>query len=85
MRPAVTERLGDIVFGLDDETMEQAVAGLLVDRGLALGLAESLTGGLIASRLVDVPGGQPVVPGRRGGLRHRRSSTRCSASPEGRW
>ncbi len=56
VRGALAERLGDIVFGLDDETMEQAVAAILVDRGLQLGLAESLTGGLICSRLVDVPG-----------------------------
>jgi nicotinamide-nucleotide amidase len=48
--------LGDIVFGLDDESMEDAVAGLLVGRGLSLAVAESLTGGLVAARLVNVPG-----------------------------
>jgi nicotinamide-nucleotide amidase len=48
--------LGDIVFGLDDETMEHAVAKLLVERGLTLAVAESLTGGLVAARLVNVPG-----------------------------
>ncbi|MHB1583362.1 MAG: nicotinamide-nucleotide amidohydrolase family protein [Acidimicrobiales bacterium] len=54
---AILERaLGDVVFGVDDETMERAVAELLLERGLLLGVAESLTGGLIASRLVDVPG-----------------------------
>jgi nicotinamide-nucleotide amidase len=54
---AVLERtLGDIIFGLDEETMEHAVAKLLLDRGLTIGLAESLTGGLIAARMVDVPG-----------------------------
>ena len=56
VRRAVDERLGDIVFGIDDETMEVAVAGRLVARGLTFGVAESLTGGLIASRLVNVPG-----------------------------
>ena len=49
-------RLGDIVFGVDDESMEVAVAARLVARGLSFGVAESLTGGLIASRLVNVPG-----------------------------
>jgi nicotinamide-nucleotide amidase len=48
--------LGDIVFGVDEETMEHAVAKMLVQRGLTLAVAESLTGGLVASRLVNVPG-----------------------------
>jgi nicotinamide-nucleotide amidase len=56
VRRAISERLGDIVFGVDDENMEAAVAARLVASGLTLGVAESLTGGLIASRLVNVPG-----------------------------
>jgi nicotinamide-nucleotide amidase len=48
--------LGDTVFGLDDDTMEVAVSRLLLDRGATLAVAESLTGGLIASRLTAVPG-----------------------------
>ena len=48
--------LGSVVFGVDDETMEQAVGALLEERGLSLGAAESMTGGLVASRLVNVPG-----------------------------
>jgi nicotinamide-nucleotide amidase len=48
--------VGEVVFGVDDTTMEAAVAELLTTRGLTLGLAESLTGGLVASRLVGVPG-----------------------------
>ena len=56
VRRAIDERLGDIVFGVDDESMEVAVAGRLIEGGLSFGVAESLTGGLIASRLVNVPG-----------------------------
>ncbi len=56
VRRAIDERLGDIVFGVDDESMEVAVAARLNARGLTFGVAESLTGGLIASRLVNVPG-----------------------------
>jgi nicotinamide-nucleotide amidase len=56
VRTALADRFGDIVFGIDDETMEEAVGTILLDRGLTLGVAESLTGGLIASRVVDVPG-----------------------------
>ncbi len=56
VRHTIGERLGDIVFGVDDESMEVAVAGRLLGQGLTFGVAESLTGGLIASRLVNVPG-----------------------------
>lgn len=48
--------LGSIVFGVDDDTMESAVGALLEQCGLTLAVAESMTGGLVASRLVDVPG-----------------------------
>jgi nicotinamide-nucleotide amidase len=52
----VRSLLGEAVFGVDEETMEQVVAGLLVERGLTLALGESLTGGLAAARLVSVSG-----------------------------
>jgi nicotinamide-nucleotide amidase len=48
--------LGDLVFGVDDETMESAVVERLRGRGWTLGVAESLTGGLIGARIVNVPG-----------------------------
>lgn len=53
---AVRAVLGDLVFGVDDETMEHAVGAMLLGRGWTLGLAESVTGGLVASRIVSVPG-----------------------------
>ncbi len=56
VRAILADRLGDIVFGVDDQAMEDAIAGLLVARGMTLGLAESLTGGLIGARLVNVAG-----------------------------
>jgi nicotinamide-nucleotide amidase len=57
------EVLGDLVFGVDDETMETVVLDLLRKRSLTLGLAESITGGLVASRLVSVPGTSEVLKG----------------------
>jgi nicotinamide-nucleotide amidase len=48
--------VGEAVFGFDDDTMESVVGGLLKARGFTLGLAESLTGGLVSSRLVAVAG-----------------------------
>ena len=53
---AVRGILGRAVFGVDDETMESAVGRLLGDAGATLGVAESITGGLVASRVVSVPG-----------------------------
>jgi len=65
VRGLITGAFGDVIFGVDDETMEDAIATRLVARGLTLGLAESVTGGLIASRLVNVPGASHWF---RGGL-----------------
>ena len=56
VRAMIESKLGDIIFGVDDQTMEDVVAAQLAARGSTLGVAESLTGGLIASRLVNVPG-----------------------------
>jgi nicotinamide-nucleotide amidase len=56
VRALIRDRFGDIIFGTDDETMEDAVAQRLQARGLTLAVAESLTGGLIASRLVNIVG-----------------------------
>jgi nicotinamide-nucleotide amidase len=48
--------LGRLVFSAADEPMEAAVGRLLVARGATLAVAESLTGGLVAARIVAVPG-----------------------------
>jgi nicotinamide-nucleotide amidase len=53
---AVRERLGPSVFAEGDEHMEDAVAGLLAGRRATVAVAESCTGGLIAAKLVNVPG-----------------------------
>ncbi|MBW3558116.1 MAG: nicotinamide-nucleotide amidohydrolase family protein, partial [Actinobacteria bacterium] len=48
--------LGDLIFGADHETMESAVGHLLRAKQWTLGVAESLTGGLVGSRLSNVVG-----------------------------
>jgi nicotinamide-nucleotide amidase len=53
---AIRQLLGTAVFGADDENMEAAVGSLLVKRDLTLAVAESLTGGLVGSRLTAVAG-----------------------------
>jgi nicotinamide-nucleotide amidase len=55
--------LGDLVFAVDDETMESAVLERLRGHGWSLGVAESLTGGLIGARIVNVPGASDTFRG----------------------
>lgn len=55
--------LGDLVFGVDEESMEDAVALLLDAQGLSLGLAESVTGGLMGARLTAVAGASGFFKG----------------------
>jgi len=55
--------LGPIVFGVDDDTMESAVLDLLRRQGMTLGVGESLTGGMVGSRICDVPGASDVFRG----------------------
>jgi nicotinamide-nucleotide amidase len=56
VRALIEEKLGDIIFGVDEETMEDAIATRLRERHVTLAVAESITGGLIASRLVSIEG-----------------------------
>ncbi len=55
--------VGDIVFGVDEDSMESVVIDLLRERGLTIGLAESVTGGLVAGRLTNIPGASDVFRG----------------------
>jgi len=60
---AIGERLGPIVYGQGDETMESVVGELLRKQGLSISTAESCTGGLIAERITDVPGSSEYFHG----------------------
>lgn len=52
----VRQRMGERVFGSDDDTIESIIGELLVDRAWTLGTAESATGGLISARITATPG-----------------------------
>ncbi|MEC7898630.1 MAG: competence/damage-inducible protein A [Actinomycetota bacterium] len=50
------ELIGEYIFAIDNETMESVVLGLLKSQSLTFATAESLTGGMIGTRLTDIPG-----------------------------
>ena len=57
---ALTE---DLVFGTNADTMESVVLSLLEERGWTLGLAESVTGGLVGGRITSIAGASRVFKG----------------------
>lgn len=52
----IRERLGNNIYGVGNTSLEEVVANTLIERNLTIALAESCTGGLIASKLVNCPG-----------------------------
>jgi nicotinamide-nucleotide amidase len=52
----VRRRLGPLIFGEQEQTLQEAVATLLFETCRTVSVAESCTGGLLAKRLTDVPG-----------------------------
>ncbi len=50
------EILGDLVYGLDDETLAKVVSEKLVRHGKTISTAESCTGGLLSKMLTDISG-----------------------------
>ena len=59
----VRERLGDLVYGVDVENLEALCLRLLKEQGKTFATAESLTGGLIGSRMAAIPGASSVFRG----------------------
>lgn len=49
-------KLSSLIYGVDDEELEEIVGKLLTEKRLRISVAESCTGGLIAHRMTNVPG-----------------------------
>ena len=61
--PVVDElkrRLGNYIYGVDVDSLEEAVVREFAARRLTLATAESCTGGLLSKRITDVPGASDV-------------------------
>lgn len=66
LAPAVQQvcrKLGDVVYGIDAGSLEQAAAAALTAHGLTLAVAESCTGGLLSKRITDISGASRFYKG----------------------
>jgi len=52
----IRAKVGQYIYGTDSDTLEGVVGKLLSERDLTIAVAESCTGGLISSRLTNIPG-----------------------------
>ncbi|MCL2820928.1 MAG: competence/damage-inducible protein A [Oscillospiraceae bacterium] len=59
----VKDTLGDLIYGIDTDSLENTVVSLLREKGYTLAIAESCTGGLLSKRLTDIPGVSEVYIG----------------------
>jgi nicotinamide-nucleotide amidase len=59
----VIERLGPLVYAVDDEPMEDVVGTLLREAGMTIAVAESVTAGMVCSRITNVPGSSDYFRG----------------------
>jgi nicotinamide-nucleotide amidase len=59
----VIDTLGDVIYAIDADSLEDTVLHLLKEEGKTLAAAESCTGGLLAKRITDIPGASEVFLG----------------------
>jgi len=53
---AIVNSTGKFIYATSEVSLEATIGAMLAARGLTVAVAESCTGGLVASRLTDVPG-----------------------------
>ncbi len=57
------EKIGDYIYGQNDDLLEELVGKLLVEKNLTIAAAESCTGGIISGRITDVSGSSQYFKG----------------------
>ncbi len=63
VRQIAESGVGKYIYGIDVQSLENALVQELAHRGLTLACAESCTGGLVAKRIVDISGCSAVLLG----------------------
>lgn len=58
----VRRRLGTVVYGNEEDTLQSVVVAMLTRSGRTVSTAESCTGGGLAERITEVPGSSVVFP-----------------------
>lgn len=61
----IQSRVGEFIYGYNDDSLETVLIHLLKEKGKTLSLAESITGGLISHFITSIPGSSQVY---RGGI-----------------
>jgi nicotinamide-nucleotide amidase len=57
----IKERIGEFIYGEGETSLEEVVINKLIDKNLTIAIAESCTGGMLTSRLVNVKGASKVL------------------------
>ncbi|MEA4831753.1 MAG: competence/damage-inducible protein A [Oscillospiraceae bacterium] len=57
----ITSELGEYVYGIDGESLQNVLVSRFAARGLTVSTAESCTGGLVAKRITEIPGSSQVI------------------------
>ena len=63
IQSSLEQRLGKLLFGYENDTLEDVVGRLLNEKGLTLSTAESCTGGLLSHRITNSPGSSTYFKG----------------------
>jgi nicotinamide-nucleotide amidase len=56
----ISKRISGFIYAEGDVSLEETLIDLLRNKGMKLALAESCTGGLVANRIVSIPGSSDV-------------------------